>query len=53
MNGNEIKREPFVRLAKNKELSGKTIFIIRILAVLLSLAAGGLFAMILTARKNG
>lgn len=47
MSGHKVKNEPLIRIAKNKELSKNTIFIIRILAVILSLAAGGVFIMAL------
>lgn len=43
MTNNEKNKEPFIRIAKNKELSRNQIFLIRILAVILSLTAGGLF----------
>ena len=45
---NDVKnKEPFIRIAKNKELSKNQIFLIRLLAVVLSLAAGGVFIMCL------
>lgn len=43
MQNNIKQKEPLIRIAKNKELSKNQIFAIRILAVVLSLAAGGAF----------
>lgn len=40
---NATKREPLVRIVKNKELAKEKVFFIRILAVILSLACGGIF----------